>query len=55
MQGGLSLELFNEWQDIVETDYFAGCLYELIKTSFENLLELIETEVSKDPNCLTQN
>jgi hypothetical protein len=43
--------LLNEWQDVLETEYFIACLYELIKASFEGLLDLIATEVTKDPNC----
>ena len=51
LKSAITLELLNEWQDVLETDYFIACLYELIKASFEGLVDLIATEVTKDSNC----
>lgn len=51
MKSAITIELLNEWQDILETDYFAACLFEFIKVSFDGMLDLISTEVAKDSNC----
>lgn len=55
LQSAITIELLNEWQDILETDYFIACLFELIKVSFEGMLDLIASEVTKDPNCGIQS
>ena len=55
LQSAITIELLNEWQDILETDYFIACLFELIKVSFEGMLDLIASEVTRDPNCGIQS
>jgi len=35
-------EMISEWLDIVDTEYFMGTLYELLKVSFDSLLDQIQ-------------
>lgn len=54
-QTNLIKELISEWLDIVDTEYFMGALYELLKLSFESMLDQIQQIIKDEPNALQQS
>lgn len=48
-ESALGKELLSEWLDVVQTEMFVGCLYELLSKSVDGLLDKIEEILVEDP------
>jgi len=48
-ESALGKELLSEWLDVVQTEMFVGCLYELLTKSVDALLEKVEEILLEDP------